>query len=102
MTSTQPVSTSADRSMTVPPGHVIKTGYVDVFKVRLAQRERMAVGDVDRAFQKRIQLGSSQPWPSPRGYWDGEQFVIVDGRHEWIATVMLGHEYILVAWLEEA
>lgn len=100
------VATSTDRSIAVPSGYIVKTGYVDVFRVRLASRERMAVGDVDRAFQKRLQLGDLQPFPPPNGYWEegicGKTFVINDGRHEWVATVMLGHTHILVAWLEQA
>lgn len=95
----EPITFSEDRSIAVPPGAVIKTGYVDVFKCRLACRERMALGDVNGAFQKRLQLGSKQPWPCPRGYWEGDVFVIVDGRHEWVASVMLGLSHILVAWI---
>ncbi|HEX2020262.1 MAG TPA: hypothetical protein VGO17_15110 [Aurantimonas sp.] len=86
----------------MPAGHVVRTGYVPVFDVILACRDRMAVGDVDRAYQKRLQLGSRQPWPCPRGHWQGNRFVIVDGRHEYVATLMLGLSHILVAWIEEA
>lgn len=97
----QPVSLSQDRTISVPPGAVVKTGYVDVFKVRLSCRERMAVGDVDRAFQRRLQAAPNQPYPSPLGQWDGDIFVIQDGRHEWVAAVMLGQSHLLVAWMEE-
>lgn len=91
-----------DRSMVVPKGKIVRTGYVDVFNVRLACRDRMAVGDVAAAYQKRLQLGDAQLWPCPNGYWDGETFVLHDGRHEWLASVMLGNTHILVAWLDEA
>lgn len=91
----------ADRSMLVPPGKLVNTAYVDVFKIRLACRERMAVGDVDKAFQKRLQAAPNQVWPPPLGYWKDDYFVIEDGRHEWIASVMLGHTHILVGWLTE-
>lgn len=94
-----PVSIAEDRSIAVPPAHVIRTGYVDVFKVRLGCRDRMAMGDINGAYQRRLQLGERQPWPCPRGHWDGEVFVIHDGRHEWLATVALGHSHILVAWI---
>lgn len=89
-----------DRSLQIPAGAVVKTGYVDIFKVKLACRERMAVGDVDRAYQKKLQLGSSQSWPPPNGYWEGDTFVIQDGRHEYIASVMLGHTHLFVAWID--
>lgn len=92
----------ADRSLTVPRGAIVRTGYVAVENVRMACRERMSVGDVDRAFQKRLQHGDAQPWPCPNGRWDGERFELHDGRHEFIATLMLGHTHLLVAWIEEA
>lgn len=95
-----PLLIAADRCLRVPAGHLVKTGLVDVFKVRLANRARMAVGDFDRAYQKRLQTGADHPFPCPNGVWDGEVFVIHDGRHEWLAAVALGHERILVAWLE--
>lgn len=86
----------------MPPGHIVRTGYVDVFRVRLACRDRMALGDIHLAFQRRLQLGADQSWPCPNGYWEGETFIILDGRHEWLATVALGHSHILVAWIEES
>lgn len=93
-----------DRSLSVPPGRTVRTGYVSVWAVRLGCRERMAVGDVKQSYERRLQLGEHQPWPCPRGEWSGEpersDFIIHDGRHEYVATLMLGHEYILVAWIE--
>lgn len=86
--------------MLVPAGHIVRTCYVSVWKCRLACRDRMAVGDVAAAYQRRIQLGGASEWPCPRGEWDGESFVIVDGRHSFVAALMLGNETILVAWLE--
>lgn len=90
-----------DRSFSVPQGKIIITGYVEIHKIRLACKDRMAIGDVDRAFQRRLQLGSNQPWPPPIGYWENDTFVIVDGRHCHIAAIMLGLEYIFVAWIGE-
>ena len=74
-----PILHAEDRSLSVPPGQLVVTGYVPVDAVRLACRARMAVGDVDRAYQRRLQLGHNQPWPCPRGEWDGDRFVIIDG-----------------------
>lgn len=91
----------ADRHLIVPQGWIVKTGYVDVFKCRLACRERMAVGDVSHAFSKRLAHGSNQPFPPPNGRWEDDHFIIHDGRHQWVASIMLGLEYILVAWLAE-
>ena len=93
-----------DRQLVVPPGQRVATGYVPVDQVRLACHDRMAVGDVERPYQRRIQLAPAQPWPPPVGAWKGEgeqlRFVIEDGRHDYVAALMLGYEWILVAWLE--
>lgn len=98
----QPILLAEDRSLAVPPGEAIRTGYVHVDKIRLACRVRMAVGDVDRAYQRRLQLGDHQPWPCPRGVWEGDRFAVIDGRHDVVAATMLGQEWILVAWPEPA
>lgn len=89
-----------DRAFQVPPGRIVKTGYVEVHKCRLACRERMAIGDVDRAYQKVLQRGNQQSWPPPNGHWEGDTFVILDGRHEYIASVMIGLDWLFVAWLD--
>ena len=98
----QPILLAEDRSLSVPPGRLIRTGYVHVDQIRLGCRARMAVGDVDRAYQRRLQLGEQQPWPCPRGEWDGDRFDIIDGRHDVVAALMLGQEWVLVAWPEAA
>ena len=99
------LSISEDRGMAIPAGYLIKTAYVDIHRVKLACKERMSVGDVNTAYQKRLQCGANQPFPCPNGYWCPDEegfFVIRDGRHEYISTVMLGFRTILVAWCEEA
>lgn len=96
-----PLVSAEDRSIRVPQGMTVHTGYVEVFNIRLGCRERMAVGDVAGAFHKLLQLGGDQPFPCPNGYWDGTTFVLQDGRHQWVASVMLGLTHILVAWLDD-
>lgn len=89
-----------DRGLTVPPGSVVCTDYVPIGDVRLACKARMAVGDVEAAYRRRIGCAPAQPWPCPVGKWDGDRFEIHDGRHEYVAALMLGCEHILVAWIE--
>lgn len=98
----KPVLIAEDRSLAVPPGHIVETDYVHIHKCRLANRTRMAVGDVASAFHKRLNLGDHQPFPPPNGYWEGDTFVILDGRHEYIAALMLGFDQILVAWVSRS
>lgn len=95
-----PLSTAEDRVLRVSPGTIVRTAWISVFACRLANRERMAIGDIDRAYQRRLQAGADNPFPCPNGAWSGGTFVIFDGRHEWIAAVALGHDQILVAWTE--
>jgi hypothetical protein len=98
-----PVKVSEDRSLSVPPGKIVRTGYASVWDIKLANRSRMSVGDFKTAYEKRLNCGDNAPFPCPNGYWEGEEFtskfIIMDGRHEWLATVALGYKYILVAWL---
>ena len=98
----RPIFHAEDRSLAVPPGRYVVTGYVETAALKLANRARMAVGDVDLAYQRRLQLGDHQPWPCPRGEWEGEpfasRFVVIDGRHDAVAAMMLGQDFVLCAW----
>lgn len=96
-----PLRIAEDRGMTVPAGQTVSTRYVHVDAVSLACRDRMAVGDIERAMQRRMAAAPGQPWPCPIGTWEGDRFRIIDGRHEFVAALMLGCEYVLVAWIEE-
>lgn len=91
-----------DRSLLVESGQVVYTDYVPVHKIRLGCRERMALGDVEVAYRRQLAIAPSQAWPCPVGEWDAESdyFVIYDGRHSFIASLMLGFTHILVAWVE--
>lgn len=95
------VCVAEDRSLLVHRGQVVKTGYVDIFKVRLANRTPMSAGDMQLAHQRAVNLGDASAFPPPNGYWDGDVFVVKDGRHEWLASVMRGRDQILVAWIED-
>lgn len=97
-----PLLIAEDRGLAVPPGATVRTGYVPVHDVRLACKARMAVGDVEAAYRRRIGCAPAQPWPCPVGKWGGDRFEIHDGRHEYVAALMLGCEHILVAWVEES
>lgn len=90
-----------DRGMVVPSGKAVRTGYVPVGNVEMACRDRMAIGDVERAMQRRMAAAPGHPWPCPVGEWSGGRFRLTDGRHEYVAALMLGCEYILAAWVEE-
>lgn len=93
------VATPTDRSLSVPPGKTVQTGYVAVNRVRLGCRDRMGCGDVETAYRRQLALGDHQAWPCPVGQWDGDEFVIHDGRHAYVAALMIGLDHVLVAWI---
>lgn len=95
-----PLLVAEDRGLAVPLGALVVTAYVPIHRIRMACRERMAVGDVDRAYQRLLQSAPSQPWPPPVGSWEGETFVVADGRHAYVAALMLGFAALFVAWVE--
>lgn len=87
-----------DRSIRVQPGQVVHTGYVHVDNVRLGCKAPLAIGDVERKYEIVRQNAPAQVFPCPVGVWEGERFTIHDGRHTYLAHVMNGFEYVLVAW----
>lgn len=86
----------------MPRGARVVTGYAPIHRIRMASRERLAVGDVERAYRRLLCLPSgAQAWPCPVGYWESiDSYVVVDGRHQYVAALMLGYEWLLVAWME--
>lgn len=94
------VATPEDRTMVVPRGHVVKTAYVPVHRIRMACRERMDASAVERAYRRQLSLGDAQAWPCPVGWWEGDTFCLQDGRHAYVAALMLGFDHLLVAWLQ--
>ena len=87
------------REFLIPEGKIVKTQYVPVKDVYLGCHDRMAVGDVKLVYDELIQTGPK--FPCPFGEWHGNRFMIIDGRHEFLAYVMLGYDHILVSWLCE-
>jgi hypothetical protein len=86
----------------VPPGHCVRTGYVPIPDVVCLARpgHQLLPAEVERAYRRQLELGDQQPWPPPTGYWRSDRrFVLTDGRNRYVASLMLGLEHLLVAWL---
>ena len=94
-----PIRTAEDRSMAVPADRIVKTARVEMHRIRLACREPMSTSDVEQARQRLLCLGDQDAWPCPVGEWQDGWFALVDGRHAYLAALMLGRERLLVAWL---
>jgi hypothetical protein len=90
-----------DKTIGVPPGRVVRTGYVDIWRVRWSSHDPLALGDVQSKYELVKQNRPNSVYPTPIGHWEGDEFVLVDGRHTFTAYLMNGYTHILVAWLEE-
>jgi hypothetical protein len=99
--------TAQDRSIAVPPGCTVMTKWIPIDSARLGNRARIAVGDIDTAYRKLLCLGDKAPWPCIVGEWSTtgpgmqDRFTVLDGRHEYIASLMMGRTSLFVAWLEQ-
>jgi hypothetical protein len=86
----------------VPPGHCVRTGYVPIHDVVCLARSghQLLPAEVERAYRRQLELEDHQAWPPPTGYWRSDRrFVLTDGRNRYVASLMLGLEHLLVAWL---
>jgi hypothetical protein len=89
----------------VPPGHVVRTGYVQIHDVICLAPfgHQLLPAEVERAYRRQLDMSDQQAWPPPTGYWRSDhRFVLTDGRNRFVACLMLGIEYLLVAWLVPA
>ena len=90
-----------DRSMSVRQDQVVKTAWVDIDACRLGSRVPMASATLDEKARKLICIGDGiASWPPIVGHWADDRFVVCDGRHEYLASQMLGRAKLFVAWLE--
>jgi hypothetical protein len=98
-----PEATYHDRSFIVPRGATVASAWIQHHIIRFAHHGAIAIGDVERAFQRVLHRGPENGgWPPPVGYWDGGTFVLCDGRHEFIASLMHGQCELFVAWVVPA
>jgi hypothetical protein len=86
----------------VPAGHVVATGYVAIQDVvcRVDPSHQLNPAAVERSYREQLASDGAQAWPPPTGHWrDDGRFVLTDGRHRYVASLMLGMTHLLVAWL---
>ncbi len=95
------VRVAEDRSMCVQPYQVVQTAWVDVDLCKLGCRVPMSPEAVEKKFRRLLNLGECAPWPPIVGHWEGERFVVDDGRHDFLAALMLGRERVFVCWLQD-
>jgi hypothetical protein len=56
-----------DKSLSVPPGKKVMTDYVHVDCIKLACKDRMAIGDVKEKFEVVLQNAPNCIYPTPIG-----------------------------------
>jgi hypothetical protein len=93
------VVVAEDRSMCVQPHQLVRTAWVDIDLCRLGFRMPMSPEAVEKKFRRLLNIGECAPWPPVVGHWEGERFVIDDGRHDYLAALMLGRDKLFVCWL---
>lgn len=96
------VKVAEDRSLSVRPDQVVKTAWIDIDLCRLGCRVLMSPEAVEAKFRRFLNLGANSAWPPVVGHWDGDRFVVADGRHEYLAALMIGRDKLFVCWLETA
>jgi hypothetical protein len=88
-----------DRSMCVQPDETVCVEWVDIDLCVLGNRARMSPEAVEKKWRKLLQQDVAASWPPLVGHWLGSRFVVCDGRHEFVASLMHGRERVLVCWL---
>lgn len=86
--------------MCVQPHQVVRTAWVDIDLCRLSFRLPMSPEAVEKKYRRLLNLGDGAPWPPVVGHWENGRFVVCDGRHDYLAALMIGREKLFVCWLE--
>lgn len=95
------VWTAEDRSLSVQPSQIVRTAWIDIDLCKLGSRVQMNPAAVEQQFRRLLCCGECAPWPPIVGCWDNDRFRIDDGRHEFLAALMLGKDRVFVGWLED-
>jgi hypothetical protein len=94
------VVVAEDCSMCVQPNQVVRTAWVDIDLCRLSFRLPMSPEAVEKKYRRLLNLGERAPWPPIVGHWEDGRFVGCDGRHDYLASLMIGHDKLFVCWLD--
>jgi hypothetical protein len=96
------VMVAEDRSMCIQPYQVVRTGWVDIDLCKLGFRRPMSPEAVEKKFRRLLNIGDCAPWPPVVGHWEDGRFLVDDGRHDYLAALMIGRDKLFVCWLETA
>lgn len=93
------VKFAIDRSICVQPEQKVVTDWIDIDLCCLGSRTRMSPEAVTEKYRILLQHNEAAIWPPIVGHWENNRFIVDDGRHEYLAWLMLGRKKIFVAWL---
>jgi hypothetical protein len=86
----------------IPAGHILKSGYVNTSEIVFPHHhaDPMAVAAVEDKVRQYTSIKEGSAYPLPIIEWIDGKPVLKDGRHRYIASLMLGRKTMLVAWVE--
>lgn len=85
----------------VPEGKVPTFRYVHRHQIRFVDGAGMQRDRLDWWLDQIEMMGTQSPFLAPLGFWKGDEFWIMDGRHRGYAQLICGREYLLVCWYED-
>ena len=88
--------------MCVQPHQLVRTAWVDIDLCRLGFWMAMSPEAVEKKFRRLLNIGDCAPWPPVVGHWEDGRFLVDDGRHDYLAALMIGRDKLFVCWLETA
>lgn len=96
------VRVAEDRSLRVEPDQNVRVEWVDIDCCKLGCRVPISPEAVEKKFRRLLNLGAASAWPPIVGHWEYDRFVVDDGRHEYLASLMIGRSRVLVCWITPA
>lgn len=89
-----------DRVLIISRDQTVKTQWIDIDRCVLGCRVQMSPEAVEKRFRVLLNLGECGEWPPVVGHWrkDG-RFSVDDGRHAYLASLMIGRAELFVCWL---
>ncbi len=68
---------------------------MDIDLCRFSFRLPMSLEAVEKKYRRLLNLGECAPWPPIVGHWEDGRFVVCDGRHDYLAALMIGRDELL-------
>ena len=65
---------------------------MDIDLCRLDFQLPMNPEAVEKKYRRLLNIGDCAPWPPVVVHWEGERFLVDDGRHDYLAALMLGRD----------